>query len=79
VTWPCPPGPMDRARDELARRAETRHPGWTLAHGLYGWTGTRTSDQRTETATSLPGLLALISVVATAPPTACATRPGTAP
>jgi hypothetical protein len=28
---------MERARDELARRAEAQHPGWSLRHGIYGW------------------------------------------
>jgi hypothetical protein len=56
------PGPVDRARDEQARRAEAEYPGWRISHGLYGWAGTRASDQRTERSSSLPGLIALIGV-----------------
>jgi hypothetical protein len=69
------PDRMSAARDQLARRAEADNPGWEISHHLRGWTGTRTRDQRTATATSLPGLLALISVAGTAP----AAPPGTAP
>jgi hypothetical protein len=57
-----PPEPVEAARDELARAAEAEHPGWMIRHGLYGWTGTRIRDQRTERAESLPLLTALISV-----------------
>jgi hypothetical protein len=67
--------PMSAARDQLARSAEADNPGWDISHHLRGWTGTRTHDQRTETATSLPGLLALISVAGTDP----AAPHGTAP
>jgi hypothetical protein len=56
------PDPIDLARDELARHAEAEHPGWRISHGLYGWTGTRTRDGRTQEAGSLPGLTALIGV-----------------
>jgi len=33
VTWPGQPSPsmIERARDELARRAEAQHPGWSLS------------------------------------------------
>jgi hypothetical protein len=59
VTRP-PRDPMTCARDELARRAETPHPGWTFRHGLYGWTATRPCTPPLRSA-SLPGVLALIS------------------
>jgi hypothetical protein len=72
---PGAPDPMNAARDDLAGPAEARCPGWEISHHLGGWTATRTSDQRTETATSLPGLLALVSVAGTAP----AAPPGAAP
>jgi hypothetical protein len=62
------PDPMNAARDQLARDAEAESPGWAIRHHLRGWTATRTRDSRTQTATSLPGLLALISVVETAGP-----------
>jgi hypothetical protein len=52
---------IDRARDDLARRAETGHPGWSFSHGLFGWTGKRTADGRTLTGSSLPALCAQIS------------------
>jgi hypothetical protein len=61
------PDYLTAARDELARRAEAAHPGWRISHGLYGWTGTRARDQRTEHAGSLPALTALISVADDAP------------
>jgi hypothetical protein len=54
---------MERQRDDLARRAEAQHPGWTLHHGLYGWTGVRTSDGLTRCSSSLPGLRPLITTV----------------
>lgn len=57
------PDMMERARDELARRAEAQHPGWTLHHGLYGWTGVRISDGLTRCSSSLPGLCPLITSV----------------
>jgi hypothetical protein len=66
---------MNAARDDLARRAQARCPGWEIGHHLRGWTATRTRDHRTVQATSLPGLLALISVTGSAP----AAPPGTAP
>jgi hypothetical protein len=56
---------MDRARDDLARRAEATHPGWTLAHHIYGWTATRTRDGLTRTATSLPALRPLLQIADT--------------
>jgi hypothetical protein len=61
------PDRMSAARDQLARRAEADNPGWEISHHLRGWTGTRTRDQRTVTASSLPGLLAIISVAGTDP------------
>jgi hypothetical protein len=60
--------PMNAARDQLARAAEAENPGWAIRHHLRGWTGVRTRDQRAATATSLPGLLALISVADTTGP-----------
>jgi hypothetical protein len=72
---PGAPDPMSAARDDLARRAEARCPGWDIGHHLRGWTATRTRDHRTVEATSLPGLLALVSV---AGPAAPAAPPGTA-
>ena len=60
--------PMNAARDQLASAAEAENPGWDISHHLRGWTGVRTRDQRAATVTSLPGLLALISVVDTAGP-----------
>ena len=65
-----PPDRMSAARDDLARRVEADHPGWQISHHLRGWTGIRTSDRRTETAVSLPGLLALMSIAGAAPPRA---------
>jgi hypothetical protein len=59
------PDRMSAARDQLARAAEADNPGWEIRHHLRGWTGTRTRDQRAETASSLPGLLALISIAGT--------------
>jgi hypothetical protein len=59
---------MDAARDVLARDAEARHPGWTITHGLYGWTANRASDQRRIKASSLPGLTALIDVLSSPAP-----------
>ena len=35
------PGPIDRARDVLARQVERKYPGWTVSHGIFGWTATR--------------------------------------
>jgi hypothetical protein len=52
---------MQRARDQLARRAETSHPGWQVSHGLHGWTAVRDRDTTTLRSTSLPGLTALIT------------------
>ncbi|HMH93225.1 MAG TPA: hypothetical protein VK586_19335 [Streptosporangiaceae bacterium] len=66
---------MSAARDDLARRVEADNPGWEISHHLRGWTGTRTRDRRTETAVSLPGLLALMGIAGSAP----AAPPGTAP
>ena len=67
----CPPPPapdiMDRARDDLARRAEAQYPGWTFRHGIYGWVGTRTRDGLTRRATSLPALRALLAIAGTRP------------
>jgi hypothetical protein len=71
TTTPRQPDRMSAARDQLARNAEAENPGWDISHHLRGWTGIRTRDQRTATATSLPGLLALISVVDTAGPPPC--------
>jgi hypothetical protein len=59
---------MNAARDQLARDAEAQNPGRDISHHRRGWTGVRIRDQRPATATSLPGLLALISVVDTAGP-----------
>jgi len=50
---------IDRARDELARRAETLHPGWSFTHGLFGWTAKR--QGQTLTAANMPGLLAQVA------------------
>jgi hypothetical protein len=58
---------MDRARDDLARRAEAQYPGWTIRHGIYGWTGTRTGDGLTRRATSLPALRPLLAIAGTRP------------
>jgi hypothetical protein len=52
---------MERARDDLARRAEAQHPGWALCHSLYGWTATRTRDGLTCCSSSLPGVLSLMT------------------
>jgi hypothetical protein len=52
---------MERARDELARRAQAEHPGWILRHGIYGWNATRTCDGLTRSSSSLPGLQPLIA------------------
>jgi hypothetical protein len=52
---------MERARDDLARRYEAQHPGWSLSHGLYGWTAIRARDGLTRRSSSLPGLRPLIS------------------
>jgi hypothetical protein len=52
---------MDAARAVLAARAEERHPGWTISHGLYGWTAVRDRDGTTRRSDSLPGLDALIT------------------
>lgn len=62
------PDRMNAARDQIARTAEADCPGWAISHHLHGWTGTRTRDSHTETASSLPGLLALISVADTTGP-----------
>jgi hypothetical protein len=59
---------MNAARDQLARRAEAGNPGWEIRHHLHGRTGTRTRDTRTETAVSLPGLMALIGAAGPARP-----------
>jgi hypothetical protein len=56
---------MDRARDELARRVEAEHPGWSLRHGIYGWTGVRARDGLTRRSSSLPGLRPLMATAAT--------------
>ena len=32
--------PIERARDEIARGIEGRHPGVRVTHDLYGWTAT---------------------------------------
>jgi len=69
---------MDAARDQLARRAEAENPGWAISHHLRGWTGVRTCDRHAEQATSLAGLLALISIAGTAAP-GRAGPPGSAP
>jgi hypothetical protein len=63
MTWlgPPPPSMMERARDDLARRAEAQYPGWSLSHGLYGWTAIRARDGLTRRSSSLPGLRPLIS------------------
>jgi hypothetical protein len=63
-----PPDRMAAARDQLARAAEAASPGWAIRHGIYGWTATRTRDARTERSSSLPGLLAIMSVADTAGP-----------
>jgi hypothetical protein len=63
-----PPDRMSTARDQLARQVEAENPGWAIQHGIFGWTGTRTRDARTERSTSLPGLLAVISVADLARP-----------
>ena len=63
---PRPRDPMNAARDQMARAAEAENPGWAIRHHLHGWTATRTRDSRTLTATSLPGLRALISATAPA-------------
>jgi hypothetical protein len=64
VTWPgqSSAGMMDRARNELARRAEAQHPGWVLHHGLYGWTATRSCDGLTCRSSALPGLRPLLGI-----------------
>ncbi|MGH3158854.1 MAG: hypothetical protein ACRDNF_20100 [Streptosporangiaceae bacterium] len=31
------PGPVDRARDEIARQIEADFPGRTVTHDIYGW------------------------------------------
>jgi hypothetical protein len=54
--------PAGAARDVLAARAEGRHPGWQVRHGLYGWTAVRDRDGTTRESDSLPGLDALISI-----------------
>ena len=73
-----PPDPMSAARDQLARRAEADHPGWDIGHHPFGWTATRPRGHRTAEATSLPALLALISIAGTAPAQADpGGRPGT--
>jgi hypothetical protein len=70
VTWPDrpPPNMMERARDELARRAEAQHPGWVLRHGIYGWTATRACDGLTRSSSSLPGLRPLMTSADTLDP-----------
>ena len=50
-----------RARDDLARRAEAKHPGSALRHGIYGWTATRARDGLTRRSSSLPGLRPLMT------------------
>jgi hypothetical protein len=67
VTWPDRPQPdmMERARDDLARRAEAEHPGWVLRHGIYGWTATRVRDGVTRSSSSLPGLRPLMTSAST--------------
>jgi hypothetical protein len=62
------PDRMNAARDQIARQAEAENPGWAICHGLSGWTSTRARDARTERATSLPSLLALISIADLAGP-----------
>jgi hypothetical protein len=52
---------IERARDELARRAEAQHPGWSLSHGIYGWTGIRACDGVLRRSSSLPGLRPLMA------------------
>jgi hypothetical protein len=56
---------MERARDDMARRAEAEHPGWVLCHGIYGWTATRARDGPTRSSSSLPGLLPLMTSAST--------------
>ena len=56
---------MERARDDLARRAEAEHPDWALRHGIYGWTATRAPDGLTRSSSSLPGLLPLMTSAST--------------
>jgi hypothetical protein len=53
---------MDAARAVLAARAQERHPGWRISHGLYGWTAVRDRDGTTRRSDSLPGLDALIPI-----------------
>jgi hypothetical protein len=62
------PDRMNAARDQIARQAEAENPGWAICHGQSGWTSTRARDARTERATSLPSLLALISIADLAGP-----------
>ena len=67
MTWPdrTQPDMMERARDDLARRAEAEHPGWVLRHGIYGWTATRARDGVTRSSSSLPGLRPLMTSAGT--------------
>jgi hypothetical protein len=56
------PDYMAAARDELARRADREHPGWTFTHGRYGWTATCPGQDEPLRSSSLPGLTALIGL-----------------
>jgi hypothetical protein len=50
------------ARAEISRRATVAQPGWTITHGLYGWTAIRDRDGHAETAQSIPALDILIGI-----------------
>lgn len=56
---------IDRARDVIAARITTEHPGWHAGHDLYGWHAQRLDDGHTVRASGPNGLRALISA---APP-----------